>query len=522
MFTPADIRRFLSERVDPGVVTEGQSLLQEGKVELTKVAGQEVSGIVEGTSIKMVFSSEEVEVSKACSCRTRKCAHIAGLLNGVLENEHNRTFSNKAGYWREMVGLLNDDLKDAFLLDNVKRNKALAYDLRATYLRQQGIFAPDRAREIMDELKAPIVRSTKTPTSPQVRLLIQVSKSTSQSASYLANDGFVYQAMEVLASMIETLHYLYYRLKRNNASVQKQIEILEDQFNTLFPVIRAPESQYTILDRWKVWTAKSYYLPLSASSINSLFDQLPSQELLQDCFSHIEDLLIQAEDLAANTWSSIWLKLAVHYDSLSSKVEPHHLDPGMVDRTWTILDKYGINQTLSGFFDKAIASVPEKHLEKAFRALVQMKEWSRSSQLLQQNPVITKADLTSTQAFKLFEEMRKNGHEFSPEQWSCVLSQTEDRKEMISFIGDKKQLRSTIPLLSELTKDDINALESEIVDQVVDYLSSHIGHHSQKTVENLLTVLSEKGNIGVLKSVKNVLKDSFGFRKDIHHAVPRV
>jgi hypothetical protein len=522
MFTPADIRRFLSERVDPGVVTEGQSLLQEGKVKLTKVAGGEVSGIVEGTSVKMVFSSEEVEVNKACSCRTRKCAHIAGLLGGILENEHNRTFSNKAGYWREMVDLLDHELKDAFLLDNVKRNKALAYDLRATYIRQQGIFAPDRAREVMDELKAPIVRSTKTPTSPQVRLLIQVSKSISQSASHLANDGFVYQAMEVLASMIETLHYLYYRLKRNNASVQKQIEILEDQFNLLFPVIRAPESQYTILDRWKSWTSKSYYLPLSTSSIRSLFDQLPSRDLLQDCFSHIEELLVGSEDLAANTWSNIWLKLAVQYDHLSSMIEPHHLDPAMIDRTWSILDKHGINQTLSGFFDKAIRGVPEKHLDKAFRALVQMKEWTMASELLHRHPVISRAELSPDQAFKLFEEMSKNGHDFTPEQWSSVLSQTEDHKRMIAFIGSKKQLRSTIPLLSELDTGDIKALEDEIVEQVVEYLSSHIGHHSQKTIENLLTVLSEKGNKGVLKSVKHVLKDSFGFRKDIHHAAPRV
>jgi hypothetical protein len=73
-----------------------------------------------------------------------------------------------------------------------------------------------------------------------------------------------------------------------------------------------------------------------------------------------------------------------------------------------------------------------------------------------------------------------------------------------------------------LDTDDIKALEDEIVEQVVEYLSSHIGHHSQKTIENLLTVLSGKGNKDVLKSVKHVLKDSFGFRKDIHHAAPRV
>lgn len=517
MLSTSETLTFLKDRISPEAQREGQELVHTGKVEITKLTSQLVGGIAEGTRIQIHFTPEKVHITKECSCQTKHCPHIPALLQ--LWNESNeQAFSNKAGYWRKVISDIPEDGKNAFILDQVKRSKATAYDLRAYILRQQGLYAPSMAKAIFDEIKSPVVRSTKTPTAPQVRLFGQMTKTTLKSADDLVKAGYVFQGIAVLMYLLESLHYLYFRLLRNNSTILKHIVQVEKMFTDLFPLIRAPEAQYDILESWKSLTAKSYYVPISVEQIVSFYQALNTVETRQNIMEHVEGLLKKSTDFSLSIWTDIWLQMLLFDPKVKTTLTIHDLPEHKEEMIWQTLSDHPLPENFLTIFNQMLGKLAQKHVPTAMNILLREKMIEKVLTLMEQHPELKLPSTNDKLAIQIFKKITSKTN-INLIQKTSILAQTEQTDTLIKFIHKENHLQATILLLPHLPKQEIENLHDIILQQLNEYLQTHIGEKSEKLVDQLIQILERKRNKTLLKTIKSTLKESFGYRNDVHNVL---
>jgi len=517
MLTTSDIFTFLKERISPEAQREGQELVNSGTVEITKLTSQMVGGVAQGTRIQVQFSPEKVHITKECSCQTKNCPHIPAILQ--LWNESSeQAFTNKAGYWRKVISDMPEEDKGAFILEQVKRAKATAYDLRAYILRQQGLYAPGLAKAIFDEIKSPVVRSTKSPTAPQVRIFGQITKTTLKSADHLVQAGYVFQGIAILMYLLESLHYLYFRLLRNNSTVLKHIVQVEDNFTELFPLIRAPEAQYDILESWKNLSSKSYYIPISTEQIGRFYQSLNTLETRQNILDHVESLVKETSGFSKSVWTDIWFQIIL-FDSKTKSSMTYDLIPDhKIDMLWDTFKTHEVPANFHSIFLDMLHHVSAKNLAYTLPILVREEMIELILETMEKNPSIILPATPPKLASKIYTKCKTNS-KITLLQKSSVLAQTQNLKSHLQFIKKENQLQATVLLLPYIPKEEIVKMEDLILGQLNHYLQTHIGSKSEVLIEELIQVLTSKKNHSLLKIVKSTLKDSFGYRNDIHNVL---
>lgn len=517
MLTTVDIQAFLKERIDPDAQREGQDLVQSEKVTVNKLTSQVVGGIVEGTSVQIQFTPEKVIIQKECSCTTRKCRHIPALLQVISESQKS-TFSNKAGFWRKSVEEMEVEGMKSFILEQVKRNKATAYDLRSYILRQQGVYAVAKAKEILDELKSPVVRSTKVPSAPQIRLFGQVTKTMISSCKDLVQQGYTFQGLAILMHLSESLHYVFFRLKRNNSSIMNHIQSVESLIADWLVMVRAPESQYDIVEKWMSLASKSYFVPLQSEHILLFFEVLPSDDLKDSVFRQIESLIQERNDQVHGIWVEIWLKILLHHPQMKPAISLSAIQDHKHDMLWRTITRYPLGQNVEGLFNDLMEDLSPRQKDPTLKYLLDQKEVNLIIALLQRNPELQLPETSESLANEIY-QVAKNDNNITSEQLGSILAQTKNTKEIHRSITTRNFLPVTLPLLKSIPQTEIGTLEDTLVDQVNEYLNNHIGNHSKNNLEELIQTLEEKQNYRLIKRLKKELKSNFGHRKDIIHVL---
>lgn len=517
MILKTEIQEIINSQSDGPSREKAEHFLHSEKVHISTLNDGFIKGRVDEIAVELMLKTNSLELQSNCGCLKKNnqlCIHGLSFLMHLSDHLKSSRPPKGAKYWREMVKQMAPQDLSKLVMDFARRNKTFAMELQALNVGNPGDQDPVAlAEELLLQIKEPIIKSVKKPSSTHVRLTVSTCKALLRSARQLIQGDFPIEGNKILVKTMETLHYLAHKRATMDATSKKIILACQDEIIDILRDIRAPQENENLFNLLLNMLGKSYFIPVDEDFIPALFRPFKLQNQRSQVLEIIERQIHETEALDQYQWLKIWAACMTlpEVDNVTSNYAPSPAQNLLLWKIVVALNPSTINESLKRIL---FSNVPSSLSTSAFLLATSNGFWSNAVDILSQYEVnFDQIDHETANA--LLAHIKTTEKETLAPHYLALLEISQNLQEISEYVKDKNDLEVTVEIVHLNTIKNNFICPDFLKKQIDEFLIHHIGPASRKVVFKLLDGLKSSRNIQLHNDVKDYLRNKYGIENEI-------
>ncbi|MDX1684700.1 MAG: hypothetical protein R3275_05640 [Saprospiraceae bacterium] len=517
MIIKSEIASYIQSRSDSHEREEAERLIYSGKVDINTYNEAFIKGKVDGEIVQLLIKEASLNILSNCSCvkvENKLCPHSLAFLLQLKKQLKSSSPRKGVKYWRKMVSEMEAEDLSRLVVDFARRNKAFAMELQAINVGRPGDEDPYQLAEaLLQEIRDPIVRSVKKPSTIHVRLVINTCKALLRSSRQLIDGDYPVEGIKILIKIIEIIFYLSHKRRSMNPTSNKIIKACQNEILERLEGLRAPEVNEELVRHFLQMLKKSYISVIDDQFIPEIFARIKLAEHESSFIKVIERQIDNSEGYEEQLWLSIWLQC---YNIAQDSTRKTDFEPSNEQRLalWRIFKKDPAKYDSDPVLKMLYSSIPPSFTKFALRFAIDHAQWKRALNILKYD-VDHDISLDENAAQSMLEIMDSENIALDSTNHLHLLMASKDISRLSEYVKDKNKLGVTADVIHLNTKKNAFISFGFLRDQIDEFLIHHIGPASRRVITKLVEGLHQSGHKELLNSVVQHLREKYGMEEQL-------